>query len=111
MKNYSLEEVEKILEKEKEKVFYLEFISETCGDCIAMKPVVDEVVEHFKGNENFKFMRIDVKGTNLWGNPDTKWEVLRVPTHIVIKKGEIFRRGFEYFPKEILVEWIEEALK
>ncbi|AAT28057.1 thioredoxin family protein [[Mycoplasma] mobile] len=111
LQTYKWKDAQDFIEKNHNRVIYLEFATETCGDCRAMAPVVEEFVDHFKNNDKVKFLRVDAEESGLWKVTGNKWEVLRIPTHIVLKNNEIFRKGFEYFPKELLVEWVEEALK
>ncbi|WGI36678.1 thioredoxin family protein [Mesomycoplasma lagogenitalium] len=92
-------------------VVYLEFTTEWCGDCKMMAPVVKQVEQHFQNEERIKMINVDAEEAKLFRQANTRFEVLRVPTHIVMKDGKILNKGFEYFPKDILIEWIDQALK
>jgi hypothetical protein len=35
---------------------------------------------------------------------------LKVPTHIVIKNGKQIHHGYEFLPKEVLIDWVQDAL-
>ncbi|MBN3534593.1 thioredoxin family protein [Mycoplasma procyoni] len=92
-------------------VVYLEFTTAWCGDCKMMAPVVKQVADHFSEDSKLKMIKVDAEEAQLFRKEGTKFEVLKVPTHLVLKNGEILNKGFEYFPKDILIEWIENALK
>ncbi|UWD34237.1 thioredoxin family protein [Mesomycoplasma molare] len=92
-------------------VVYLEFTTTWCGDCKMMSPIVKQVENHFKDEPRLKMINVNAEEAQLFRKEGTKFEVLRVPTHIVLKDGEILNKGFEYFPKDIIIEWIESALK
>ncbi|UVD81973.1 thioredoxin family protein [Mycoplasma iguanae] len=90
---------------------YLEFVTAWCGDCKMMEPIVDEVAEEFADDNRIRIIRVDAEEANLFRDANNKYQVLKVPTHLILKDGEIFRKGFEYYPKQILVEWIKDSLK
>ncbi|WP_370629452.1 thioredoxin family protein [Mycoplasma sp. Ms02] len=94
----------------KDKLIFLEFTTEWCGDCKMMAPVINQVEEEFKENKFIEFIKVDAEEAQLFRNPDSKWKVLRVPTHLLIKNNEILNKGYEYYPKEIIANWIENAL-
>ncbi|MGZ9413506.1 thioredoxin family protein [Mycoplasma sp. 480] len=104
----SWEEAQKHIEN---GVVYLEFTTTWCGDCKMMAPVVQKVADHFDENSGLKMINVDAEEAQLFRKEGTRFEVLRVPTHLVLKDGKILNKGFEYFPKEVLIEWIENALK
>lgn len=92
-------------------VVYLIFSVTWCGDCKMMKPIIEEVANNFSDNKKVQIIEVDAEESKLFRDPKSEYQVLRVPTHIVLKDGKILNRGYEYMPREILVEWIEEALK
>ncbi|WP_434337102.1 thioredoxin family protein [Mesomycoplasma conjunctivae] len=91
-------------------VVYLEFSVDWCGDCKMQKFVNDQITEHYADNEKIKLIQVDAEEAQLFRKKGTRFEVLFVPTHIVMKDGEILFKRFDYTPKEILVEQIDKAL-
>lgn len=92
-------------------VVYLEFTTEWCGDCKMMKPVVEKVAAHFKDEKNFRLIQVDAEEAKLFRNSDSKWQVLKVPTHTILNNGIIKLRHFEYASFVQIVSWIENELK
>ncbi|MGY6171822.1 thioredoxin family protein [Candidatus Mycoplasma pogonae] len=92
-------------------VVYLEFVTAWCGDCRMMEPVVDEVAAEFADNDKVRIIRVDAEEAKVFRDENTKYQVLRVPTHLVLKDGEILYKGFEYYPKDVLAGWIKSALE
>ncbi|WP_033161211.1 thioredoxin family protein [[Mycoplasma] collis] len=92
-------------------VVYLEFAVDWCGDCIMMKPIVEKVADHFKDNNELKMIKVNAEESGLFRKPNTKFEVLKVPTHIILKNGEIVFKHFEYIHDSILINEINKALK
>lgn len=90
---------------------YLEFVTNWCGDCKMMEPVVDQVAETFADNDQIKIIRVDAEEAKVFRDPTTPYQVLKVPTHLILKDGVIFKKGFEYVPKDMLVQWINDLLK
>ncbi|VEU59642.1 Thioredoxin [Mesomycoplasma neurolyticum] len=91
-------------------VVYLEFAVDWCGDCIMMKPIIEKVANHFENNKNVKMIRVDAEESGLFRKANTRFEVLRVPTHIILKNGEIIFKKFEYIHDSILIKEIEKVL-
>ncbi|QIW62142.1 thioredoxin family protein [Mycoplasmopsis gallinacea] len=104
------QDAEKFLASNKNKLIFLEFTTEWCGDCKMMKPVVDSVASEYKDNNNISFINVDAEEAKLFRNPDTKWKVLKVPTILLIKNEEILEKGYEYIPAPVLKSWIEKSL-
>lgn len=111
MQELSWEKAKQVIEKNTDnKLLFLEFTTKWCGDCKMMYPVVSSVENKYSENQEIKFIKIDAEEANLFRKPDTKWQVLRVPTHILLKGQKIIAKGHEYYPKEILISWIEKGL-
>ncbi|MEE3928321.1 thioredoxin family protein [Mycoplasmopsis ciconiae] len=104
------QEAQNKISSEKDKVLFLEFTTTWCGDCKMMKPVVESLAKSYSDNNKVEFIKIDAEEAQLFRNADNKWQILKVPTHMVIVNGEILSKGYEYYPKEILNTWVEKAL-
>jgi thioredoxin 1 len=68
-----------------------------------MQPFVEEVKEHFK-DADVEFIQVDAEEADLLRNPNNQFQVLKVPTHIVIKNGKQIHHGYEFLPKEVLID-------
>ncbi|AHH45119.1 thioredoxin family protein [Mesomycoplasma bovoculi] len=91
-------------------VVYLEFAVDWCGDCKMQEPINQQVAEHYKGRDDVKLIKVNAEEAGLFRKPGTRFEVLYVPTHLVLKDGEILFKKFEYAPKEMLIKNIDAAL-
>lgn len=91
-------------------LLFLEFTTDWCGDCKMMKPVVTKLASWFSEEDNIKFVNVDAEEAQLFRNPDSRWQVLKVPTHILLKGQEIVEKAYEYVPGEVLKTWIEQRI-
>lgn len=94
-------EAQKRLEDET-KITYLEFATDLCGDCIMMKPVIEEFIALNKDVKNTQFIRVDAEEAKLFRDKKSKYKVLFVPTHVFLKGSKIQNILYEYVPSEIL---------
>lgn len=90
--------------KNSDKAIYLEFTTEWCGDCIMMEPIVEEFVSHFDGDKDVLFLKVDAEEANLFRDANSKYKILKVPSHLFIKNNKILKTLYEYNPKEVLIE-------
>ncbi|WP_027120811.1 thioredoxin family protein [Mycoplasmopsis lipofaciens] len=95
--------------KYKDKIFFIEFTTEWCGDCKMMAPIIQNVVKHYENSNEIIFIEVDAEEAKLFRNPLSEYKVLFVPTHLIVKNGKIIKTGYNYYPKEILIDWIEEV--
>jgi len=84
----------------------VDFGAEWCGPCQRLAPFIDELARDFAGRA--KVVRVDVDT-----NQDlaTRYGVMSVPTLIIFKGGEEFRKWIGFTPKETLARGLEEALR
>lgn len=83
----------------------IDFWAEWCGPCRMFSPLIDEVSEEYNGK--VKFVKIDVdKNQQLAG----KYNVMSIPTAVLISKGELKAVSVGAIPKESLKEWINKNL-
>ena len=69
------------------EVFVLDFFSDWCPPCKAMKPVFNEVAEEF--NQGVNFGKIDISANT---QIPAEYSVLAIPTFIIFKGGEEVKR-------------------
>lgn len=90
-------------------IVYLWFGTEWCGDCHMMKPIVEEVEKHFSNNGSITFIKVDAEEAGIF-RKETKYKVLKVPTHIFIKNSNIKSIMYEYVDKNVLIKEIENLI-
>ena len=95
-------------ELKKTDVTYLIFGAEWCGDCVMMEPIVEELEKHFEKNEKVQFIRIDAEESLLFRDEKSNYKVLKIPTHVFMKNGEIITIKYEYMPLEEMIEEINK---
>ncbi|WP_255473571.1 thioredoxin family protein [Mycoplasma sp. NEAQ87857] len=93
-----------------DKLIFLTFTTKWCGDCKMMKPVIQRLSEKYQNKKNVTFIEVDAEEAKLFREVDNKWNVLRVPTFILLKGQEIVEKGYEYIPEEILSNWIDKKI-
>lgn len=79
----------------------IDFYAEWCGPCRMLGPVIDEIAEEAT---NFKVGKV-----NIDEQPElaTKYQVMSVPTLVVIKNGEVANRLTGVTPKQKILDMIE----
>ncbi|MGL4950249.1 MAG: thioredoxin family protein [Mycoplasma sp.] len=88
---------------------YLYCGSDWCKDCKEMLPIVESISQlALEKNWNLKFINIDAQEANLFRDPDTKYKVIYVPAHILIKNGNVIEIFYEIQTKEFLINKIKE---
>ncbi|WP_036463626.1 thioredoxin family protein [Mycoplasmopsis sturni] len=104
-------DAEKLISQNPEdQLMFVMFTVTWCGDCKMMMPVVKKLDEKYSGNSKIQFLEVDAEEAQLFRNPNTKWEVLKAPTLMLLKGTEIVEKGYEYIPDQVLTEWIEKKL-
>lgn len=79
----------------------IDFYADWCGPCRMLGPVIDEIAEEAT---NFKVGKV-----NIDEQPElaTKYQVMSVPTLVVIKNGEVANRVTGVTPKQKILDMIE----
>ena len=79
----------------------IDFYADWCGPCRMLGPVIDEIAEEAT---DFKVGKV-----NIDEQPElaTKYQVMSVPTLVVIKDGEITNRVTGVTPKQKILDMIE----
>lgn len=108
-------QLEKLLWKDAQNeiekgVVLLEFYVTWCGDCKMMAPVMENLSNYYKDNPNVQIIKVDAEESGIFRKQGTRFEVLKVPTQLVLKDGEILFKNFEYCPKEKLIQEVDKAL-
>ena len=84
---------------EEEKPVLIDFWAEWCGPCRMMAPVVDEIAENMQ--DSVKVCKVNIDENQELAE---KYEVMSIPTFIVIKNGKEVGRTIGVQPKEQLLK-------
>lgn len=78
----------------------IDFYAEWCGPCRMLGPVIDEIAEE---TTTFKVGKV-----NIDEQPElaTKYQVMSVPTLVVIKNGEVVNRVTGVTPKQKILDML-----
>lgn len=78
----------------------IDFYADWCGPCRMLGPVVDEIADEAG---NFKVGKV-----NIDEQPEltTKYQVMSVPTLVVIKNGEVVNRVTGVTPKQKILDML-----
>lgn len=73
------------------------FHSEWCGNCKRMKPIIAEISQAYA-------QKLDAVNIDIAKDPDTaaKYDVLGIPTVIILKDGEVKERLTGFIGKDAL---------
>lgn len=91
-------------EKIKTGKWIVDFWAEWCGPCKMLSPIFDECGKEFKGRVSFGKVNIEKDG-----DLAERFEVMSIPTMIMIKDGEVVNRFTGLMPKEDLLEEIDSS--
>jgi thioredoxin 1 len=75
-----------------------------------MEPIVDELVAHFEGNKEVQFIKVDAEESLLFKDAESKYQVLKIPTHVFLKNGEIVTIKHEYVPTQVMIDEINNLI-
>lgn len=86
---------------ESEKKVLVDFYAEWCGPCKMLAPIIDEIAEE---NENIKVVKINVDEAQELAE---KYDVMSIPTVLVIKNGQEIERNVGYVEKETILNMLK----
>ncbi len=84
----------------------VEVSGEACANCLTLMPVLKEVCD---ARDDIRLVHVeaDFSTTELM----EEWEVVKVPTILLMEDGEIFARCSGFQPVEILEIWLDAKLE
>lgn len=91
----SLDAIDQLISKLEKEIVFLSFFSPTCGPCMMLEPILEEMV-----NED----KINIVRVNVFDYPELakEYNVNAWPTNLIYKQGKLIDRIVGYQPKE---EW------
>jgi thioredoxin 1 len=84
----------------------VDFGADWCGPCQRLAPFIDELARDFSGRA--KVAKVDVD-TNQ--GLATRYSVMSVPTLVIFKDGQEFKKWIGFTSKDTLARGLEEALR
>ncbi|MEG0805549.1 MAG: thioredoxin [Lachnospiraceae bacterium] len=85
-----------------EQVVLMDFWASWCGPCKMLSPIVDEVAEEV--GKNVKVVKVNVDD-----EPELakKFQVMSIPTLVVMKDGKVDQRTVGVQPKETILDMVK----
>lgn len=80
--------------------------AEWCGPCRFYSPIIDEVSKDYDGKIKFVKLNSDYN-TNI----AVKYNIMAIPTTLLIKNGTVKAVNVGAVPKETLKHWIDSNIK
>ena len=84
-----------------EKPVLVDFYADWCGPCKMLSPIVDEVAQE---NEDIKVVKVNVDDSQ---DLAMKYQVMSIPTLVVIKEGNEVNRSVGLIDKSQVVKMIK----
>ena len=84
-----------------DKTVLIDFYADWCGPCKAYSPIVESVAAE---NEDIKVVKIDVDNAQ---DIAMKYQVMSIPTTVIIKNGQEVNRAVGMMSKSDLVEMVK----
>lgn len=86
---------------ESEKTVLIDFYADWCGPCKMLSPIVTEVANE---NDNIKVVKINIDEEQ---DLAVKYEIMSIPTLIVIKNGQEVNRSIGVIDKSQILELVK----
>ncbi len=90
--------------KNESKPIVLEFYSPTCGTCIQVEPIVNEMAKEFEGE--YTFYKINVENDTSYAQ---QFGVTGVPTFLFMKQGEVLATHHGNFSKNDFINKMKKV--
>lgn len=83
----------------------IDFYADWCGPCKMMAPIFVELEKEYK--DKVEFQKVDVEAN---GELAQKYQVMSIPTFVLLKNDKEIDRRTGAMPKEVLKDWIDSKL-
>ncbi len=84
----------------------VEVSGESCANCLTLMPILEELCS---ARGDIRLVHVEADYTTL---PLMEvWEVVKVPTILLVEDGEIFARCTGFQPEEILEIWLDAKIE
>ena len=84
----------------------VEVSGESCANCLTLMPILKELCDA-RGDIRLVHVEADHSTMPLM----EAWEVVKVPTILLVEDGEIFARCAGFQPEEILEIWLDAKIE
>lgn len=84
----------------------IDFYADWCGPCQVMHPILETLEKEYKDKVQFKKINVEVNNAEA-----AKFQVMSIPTFIVLKDQKEIARKMGAMPKEVLKAWLDEVIK
>lgn len=81
----------------------VDFFATWCGPCKMLGPVLEDLDSD---RANVKIVKVDIDESR---DLAREYGVMSVPTLLLFKNGTLVSQKVGFMPKEMLIEWINEA--
>ena len=84
----------------------VEVSGESCANCLTLMPILEELCSA-RGDIRLVHVEADYSTLALM----EEWEIVKVPTILLVDDGEIFARCTGFQPEEILEIWLDAKIE
>ena len=84
----------------------VEISGESCANCLTLMPILQEICDA-RDDVRLVHVEADYSTTALM----EAWDIVKVPTILLMDDGEIFARCAGYQPEEILELWLDAKIE
>ena len=84
----------------------VEVSGESCANCLTLMPILQELCS---ARSDIRLVHVEADYSTLALMEE--WEVVKVPTILLVDDGEIFARCTGFQPEEILELWLDSKIE
>ena len=97
---------EKNYKEELQGLCCVEISGESCANCLTLMPILQELCA---ARKELRLVHVEADYSTM--PLMEKWEVVKVPTILLVEDGEIFARCAGFQPEEILEIWMDAKIE